>query len=80
MLMPIPDTAAKPLTADIAVAGGGSSGAVIAARLAGAGADALLVEAGPDDGPFGSGRHPRHGCAGGHPDNQHNARFEFPSG
>ena len=38
----------KPLLADIVVVGGGSSGAVVAARLAEAGRDVLLVEAGPD--------------------------------
>ena len=35
----------KPLMADIVVVGGGSSGAVVAARLAEAGRDVLLVEA-----------------------------------
>ena len=35
----------KPLLADIVVVGGGSSGAVVAARLAEAGRDVLLVEA-----------------------------------
>src|SRR5690606_42126361 len=34
---------------DYIVAGGGSSGCLVAARLAGAGARVLLLEAGPDD-------------------------------
>ena len=42
------------ITADIAVVGGGSAGAVIAARLAEAGAEVVLIEAGPDYGPFGT--------------------------
>ena len=45
----------KPLLADILVVGGGSSGAVVAARLAEAGRDVPLVEAGPDYGPFTAG-------------------------
>jgi choline dehydrogenase len=40
------------------VVGGGTSGNVIAARLAEAGEDVLLLEAGPDFGPFGSGAWP----------------------
>ena len=44
--------------ADIVVVGGGSSGAVIAARLVEAGLDVMLVEAGPDYGAFGSGHWP----------------------
>ncbi|MFM9124954.1 MAG: GMC family oxidoreductase [Actinomycetota bacterium] len=40
--------------AEVAVIGGGAAGAVVAARLAGAGADVLLVEAGPDYGPHGA--------------------------
>lgn len=40
------------------VVGAGSSGAVVAARLAAAGADVVLVEAGPDYGPLDAGRWP----------------------
>lgn len=46
------------LHADVVVVGGGSSGAVIAARLAEAGAGVVLVEAGPDYGPFASNNWP----------------------
>ena len=42
------------LAADIAVVGGGSAGAVIAARLAEADVDVVLIEAGPDYGPHGT--------------------------
>ena len=42
------------LRADIAVVGGGSAGAVIAARLAEADVDVVLIEAGPDYGPHGT--------------------------
>lgn len=42
------------LAADHVVIGGGSAGAVIAARLAEAGADVILIEAGPDYGPCGT--------------------------
>jgi choline dehydrogenase len=52
-------TAQGTITADIVVVGGGSSGAVIAARLAEAGRDVVLVEAGPDYGPFQDGRWPK---------------------
>lgn len=45
-------------SADVVVVGGGSSGAATAGRLAAAGVDVVLVEAGPDYGPFGSGRWP----------------------
>jgi choline dehydrogenase len=44
--------------AEIAIVGGGTAGAVLAARLAGAGRDVLVVEAGPDYGPSGAGRWP----------------------
>jgi choline dehydrogenase len=43
---------------DAVVVGGGSSGAVIAARLVEAGADVVLLEAGPDYGPYSSGGWP----------------------
>lgn len=43
------------LRADHVVVGGGSSGAVVAGRLAEAGRDVLLVEAGPDYGPLAGG-------------------------
>jgi choline dehydrogenase len=45
-------------SADVVVIGGGSSGAVIAARLTEAGVHVLLVEAGPDYGPFNITRWP----------------------
>jgi choline dehydrogenase len=40
------------------VVGGGTAGAAIAARLAEAGRDVLVLEAGPDPGPFGDPRWP----------------------
>ncbi len=40
------------VNADVVVVGGGSSGAVVAARLAEAGVQVTLLEAGPDYGPF----------------------------
>ncbi len=52
------DASTSRTIADIVVVGGGSSGAVIAARLVEAGMDVVLVEAGPDYGPFGSGQWP----------------------
>jgi choline dehydrogenase len=44
--------------AEVVVVGGGSSGAVVAARLAEHSVDVLLVEAGPDYGRFGDPRWP----------------------
>jgi len=46
------------IRAETVVVGGGSSGCVVAGRLAEAGRDVLLVEAGPDYGPIDSGRWP----------------------
>ena len=56
--MTITDASRSRTIADIAVVGGGSSGAVITARLVEAGLDVVLVEAGPDYGAFGSGKWP----------------------
>ena len=44
--------------ASVAVVGGGSAGAVVAARLVEAGVDVVLIEAGPDYGSFLDGRWP----------------------
>ena len=44
--------------ADVIVIGGGTSGAVIAARLVAAGVNVLVLEAGPDYGPLDGGRWP----------------------
>lgn len=47
------------LSCDVAVVGGGTSGCVVAGRLvAESGADVVVLEAGPDYGPAGSGRWP----------------------
>ncbi len=52
-------TMATRLAADVVVVGGGSSGCVVAGRLAAkGGAQVILVEAGPDYGPRDSGRWP----------------------
>ena len=45
-------------SADVVVLGAGSAGAVVASRLAAAGTNVILVEAGPDYGPLDSGRWP----------------------
>ncbi len=45
-------------TADFVVCGGGTAGPVVAARLVEAGASVLLLEAGPDHGPFDAGGWP----------------------
>lgn len=45
-------------SSDVVVIGGGSSGAVVAARLAARGVDVTLVEAGPDYGAFRDNRWP----------------------
>ena len=44
--------------AEVAVVGGGTAGAVVAARLAAAGRDVLVIEAGPDYGPLAAGGWP----------------------
>jgi choline dehydrogenase len=46
------------IEADVVVVGGGSAGAVVAARLAERGVDVVLVEAGPDYGPLSGGQWP----------------------
>ena len=49
-----------PMGVDTVVVGAGTAGAVVAGRLAAGSAErALLLEAGPDYGPVGSGRWPR---------------------
>jgi choline dehydrogenase len=45
--------------AEIVVVGGGSAGCAVAGRLAAAARDVVLLEAGPDYGPFKGGRWPR---------------------
>ena len=51
-------TKLQQISADIVVVGGGSSGAVIAARLVEAGIRVVLLEAGPDYGAYAGGRWP----------------------
>jgi choline dehydrogenase len=48
-----------PIEVGTVVAGGGTTGAVVAATLAAAGESVLLLEAGPDYGPFDAARWPR---------------------
>ncbi|MGA1837420.1 FAD-dependent oxidoreductase [Herbiconiux sp. 11R-BC] len=45
---------ALPAESEYVIVGGGTAGNVVAARLAEAGAEVLVLEAGPDFGPFGS--------------------------
>jgi choline dehydrogenase len=47
-----------PAETDVVVVGGGTAGAVVAGRLAEGGVDVLVLEAGPDPGPFGDPRWP----------------------
>jgi choline dehydrogenase len=47
-----------PAAAEVVVVGGGTAGAAVAARLVEAGRDVLVLEAGPDPGPFGDPRWP----------------------
>jgi len=49
---------ALPSEAEVIVVGGGTSGAVVAGRLAEQGVDVLVLEAGPDPGPYGDPRWP----------------------
>ncbi len=49
---------AMTVSADVVVVGGGSSGAVVAARLAAQGVSVMLIEAGPDYGAHRDGRWP----------------------
>jgi choline dehydrogenase len=44
--------------AEVAIVGGGTAGAVVAGRLAAAGRDVLVIEAGPDYGPLADARWP----------------------
>lgn len=46
------------LSAEVVVVGGGTAGCALAARLAAAGRDVLVLEAGPDPGPLDAGRWP----------------------
>ncbi len=57
--MTAPKSTSGPIRADVIVAGGGTSGAVIAARLVEAGIDVVVVEAGPDYGAYSEGRWPK---------------------
>src|SRR5262245_46829554 len=47
-----------PVEAEVAIVGGGTAGAVVAGRLAAAGRDVLVIEAGPDYGPAAAERWP----------------------
>lgn len=47
-----------PRETEVVIVGGGTAGAVVAARLAQAGVEVLVLEAGPDPGPFGDPRWP----------------------
>jgi choline dehydrogenase len=54
----VADLSGPPAEADTVVVGGGTAGCVVAARLAEAGVDVLVLEAGPDYGPRGDPRWP----------------------